>query len=59
MDKTIVVGSLFAPPYDKVFESGRRVYSTKGIAPTIHTCAGGNIQPKMLIEYDTQGTTLS
>lgn len=28
----------------------KRVYSPDGIAPTIHTCGGGNTEPKVLIE---------
>ena len=27
-----------------------RVYSPEGIAPTIHTCGGGNTEPKILVE---------
>ena len=26
-----------------------RVYSPEGMAPTIHTCGGGNTEPKVLI----------
>lgn len=33
---------------DHTFESANRVYSPEGIAPTIPTCAGGGIQPKIL-----------
>lgn len=33
---------------DHTFESANRVYGTDGISPTIPTCAGGNIQPKIL-----------
>jgi hypothetical protein len=49
---TIVVGELMSPPFDKKFEQDRRVYSVRGIAPTIHTMGGGNLEPKTLIEYD-------
>lgn len=38
---TIVLGSLDTPPYDRIFESARRVFGTKGIAPACHTCGGG------------------
>lgn len=34
---------------DNTFESANRVYSKYGLCPTIPTCAGGNIQPKILI----------
>lgn len=33
---------------DHTFESANRVYETEGISPTIPTCAGGNIQPKII-----------
>lgn len=33
---------------DHTFESANRVYGSDGISPTIPTCAGGNIQPKVL-----------
>ena len=36
MQKINVVGTM-----DNTFESANRVYSVKGIAPTIHTCTGG------------------
>lgn len=27
----------------------RRVYSGEGVAPTIHTCGGGNLEPKVIV----------
>lgn len=33
---------------DHTFESANRVYGVDGISPTIPTCAGGNIQPKIV-----------
>lgn len=33
---------------DHTFESANRVYDSDGIAPTLPTCAGGGIQPKVL-----------
>lgn len=33
---------------DNTLESANRVYGTEGIAPTLPTCAGGNIQPKIM-----------
>lgn len=33
---------------DHTFESANKVYGSDGISPTIPTCAGGNIQPKIL-----------
>lgn len=35
--RTIVVGMMQTPPYDRMFEQSRRVYSAKGISPTLHT----------------------
>ena len=33
---------------DNTHESANRIYSQYGLCPTIPTCAGGNIQPKIL-----------
>ena len=35
---------------DHTFESANRVYDKLGLCPTIPTCAGGNIQPKIIDE---------
>lgn len=35
---------------DHTFESANRVYSRFGICPTIQTCTGGGIQPKIEVE---------
>ena len=35
---------------DHTYESANRVYDSMGCAPTIPTCAGGNIQPKVLVK---------
>lgn len=43
--KLVQVGSL-----EGKFQSNNRVYSTKGLAPTIKTMAGGNNEPKILID---------
>lgn len=37
---TLVVGMMQTPPYDRMFEQSRRVYSAKGISPTLHTQGG-------------------
>lgn len=37
--------------WDKIHESARRVYDEEGIAPTIPTCGGGNIEPKVQTNY--------
>lgn len=39
--RTLVVGMMPTPPYDRMFEQSRRVYSAKGISPTLHTQGGG------------------
>lgn len=39
--RTLVVGMMQTPPYDRMFEQSRRVYSAKGISPTLHTQMGG------------------
>ena len=33
---------------DNTFESANRVYDTTGIAPTVNTCGGGGLQPKIV-----------
>lgn len=33
---------------DNTFESANRIYDVNGIAPTIPTCGGGGVQPKIL-----------
>ena len=35
---------------DHTYESANRVYDSRFCAPTIPTCAGGNIQPKVLVK---------
>ena len=52
-DKTtriIVVGLIQTPPYNRMFVSSRRVYSAKGISPTLHTQGGGHREIKVLVE---------
>lgn len=49
-NKCIQVGDLCGGKWDKINESCRRVYSEQGISPTIHTCQGGNTEPKVLVE---------
>lgn len=45
-----VIGMMQTPPYDRMFEQSRRVYSAKGISPTLHTQGGGYQEIKVLIE---------
>lgn len=35
---------------DHTFESANRVYGANGLCPTIPTCGGGGIQPKILVK---------
>lgn len=48
--KCVQVGNLQGGKWDKINESCKRVYDEKGISPTIHTCQGGNTEPKVLEE---------
>lgn len=42
---------------DNTFESANRVYSDSGLSPTIPTCGGGGLQPKILeVGYMDNGT---
>lgn len=43
--------------WDKIHESSRRVYEENGIAPTIPTCQGGNIEPKVYTNYKIRKLT--
>lgn len=45
--KCVQVGNLYGGKWDKINESCRRVYSENGISPTVHTCQGGNTEPKI------------
>lgn len=48
--RTLVLGMMQTPPYDRMFEQNRRVYSVKGVSPTLHTQGGGNREIKVLAE---------
>lgn len=48
MEKDIKIIGKMDHTIDHTFESANRVYGTEGISPTIPTCAGGNIQPKII-----------
>lgn len=47
--KTEVVGYLNDGKWANMHEQSRRVYSEDGIEPTIHTCGGGNLEPKIML----------
>lgn len=48
--KCIVVGTTSISKY----ESSNRIYSPKGISPTINTMQGGNLQPKVAVKENTK-----
>lgn len=35
---------------DNTYESANRIYDKKGLAPTINTCSGGGLQPKVIVQ---------
>jgi DNA (cytosine-5)-methyltransferase 1 len=46
-DKCNCIGTLQGGKWDKMHDIGKRVYSPNGCSPTIHTCGGGNLEPKI------------
>ena len=42
------VGLLVGEKWEKMHDISRRVYSPDGLSPTLHTCGGGNLEPKIL-----------
>ena len=46
--KCVQVGNLVGGKWDKINESCRRIYSEEGLSPTVHTCQGGNTEPKVM-----------
>lgn len=53
--KCKVVGEITGMGYEKMFEQSRRVYGTDGLCLTLHTCGGGNLEPKIMeYIYDEQ-----
>ena len=49
MKQIVVIGEM--DNSDGTFESANRVYDKKSIAPTIPTCGGGGIQPKVIRNF--------
>lgn len=47
MKKIVVIGCM-DNTLDNTFESANRVYDRKYTCPTIPTCGGGGIQPKVI-----------
>ena len=48
VDKCNCVGSLQGGKWDKMHDISKRVYSSNGCSPTIHTCGGVNLEPKIV-----------
>ena len=48
--RSIVIGQM-DNTIDHTFESANRVYSRKASSPTIPTCGGGGIQPKVIKQW--------
>ena len=46
--KIIVAGTLNGGVYANMHEQSRRVYDRNGLAPTLHTCGGGNQETKIV-----------
>lgn len=52
------VGMLIGDKWEKMHDIGRRVYSPEGLAPTQHTCGGGNLETKIVVAVDEQNKAL-
>lgn len=50
MTDNFVVGML-GGKYEKTLDCCRRVHSTRGTAPTLTTCSGGNTEPKIVEDF--------
>lgn len=46
-NEPIHIADLCSEKFKKMHEQSRRVYSEEGIAPAMHTCGGGNTEPKV------------
>lgn len=58
MDEVRVIGQM-DNTLDGTFESANRVYDNEGVCPTIPTCTGGGIQPKILETRDVKQNFVS
>lgn len=52
--KCVGIGILNDEKYSKMHDVSRRVHSPDGIAPTIHSCGGGNTEPKILVKTNNK-----
>lgn len=46
-EEPIHIADLCSERFSKMHDQSRRIYDENGIAPTIHTCGGGNTEPKV------------
>ena len=46
------VGMLSGGGYDTMHDIARRVYDTDGASPTLHTCAGGKLETKIIVDEE-------
>lgn len=46
-NEPIHIADLCSEKFQRMHEQSRRIYSEDGIAPAMHTCGGGNIEPKV------------
>ena len=46
-NKPIHIADLCSEKFQRMHKQSRRVYSEDGIAPAMHTCGGGNTEPKV------------
>ena len=46
-NEPIHIADLCSEKFQRMHEQSRRVYSEEGIAPAMHTCGGGNTEPKV------------
>ncbi len=52
--KCKVVGILGGGGYEHMHDICRREYSPDGAAPTLNTCSGGNVDPKIIVEGENE-----
>lgn len=46
-NEPIHIANLCSEKFRRMHEQSRRIYSEEGIAPAMHTCGGGNTEPKI------------
>ena len=46
-NEPIHIADLCSEKFQRMHEQSRRIYSEEGIAPAMHTCGGGNTEPKV------------